>query len=582
MNIYGKDPMMLFRVSLVVLIGWTVLLCFAKKRRKAERILRIVSILLMIVAVYGILEYSVLKRNPSDDHNFVWVSAYNSEFERELFMNALLYYPLGLVLSLLIGPWSILVGFMLSVSIETWQYFAGTGLAQGTDLLMNTLGCAVGFLPWVIAKELERIKQFLRLLYQSAKNCLRKMVKILKKFGCDPDWSSQHGIPSVIALYKAHMRHNIMMTAQQLNFLNELSEALNHAAVTTDPAVLKEAKDQAVYALMATGLDGYTIIANNTQLAWEQQELPLKAIPYVVLKGTAAAVYYPEPMRRTLGDIDLMVRPEDFSKAYRALSDAGYKTPDPIDGTGRHVHFRKNQVSIELHRRFATLQTREQEALLDQWIIEAIPNAVIAHACQFTFPMLPDQLNGLVILTHINQHLEEGLGIRQIVDWLMYVKHSLPDEAWPDFKSKTDQLGLTKLAKVCARLGQKYLKMNEEMTWCRDVQDSTVDAFIEYIFACGNFGHKDAANNTVVMVMSHGRGVKGFFKNLQRQGTANWKRLERTPWLKPFAWAYQLGRYMRRGLKTSRIRDFRKNMSASRKRNRLMDKLGATRMAFKD
>lgn len=543
---------MLFLVSLVVLIGWTALLCTAKKRRKAERILRFVSILLVIAAIYGIFDYSVLKRTPSDDHNFVWVNAYNGEFERELFMNALLYYPLGLALTVLIGPWSILVGFILSVSIETWQYFAGTGFAQGTDLLMNTLGCAVGFLPWIIAKEWARIKRLLFPHYQHWKNVLT-----------------------------GH-KTNFHMTSQYLDFLNALSEALNHASVTTDPAVLKEAKDQAVYALMATGLEAYSIIANNTQLAWEQQELPLKAIPYVVLKGTAAAAYYPEPMRRTLGDIDLMVRPEDFSKAYRALSDAGYKTQDPVEGTDRHVHFRQNQVTIELHRRFATLQTREQEALLDKWINDAIPNAVIAHACQFTFPMLPDQLNGLVILTHINQHLEEGLGIRQIVDWLMYVKHSLPDEAWPDFKNKTDQLGLTKLAKVCARLGQKYLKMNEEMTWCRDVQDSTIDAFIEYIFACGNFGHKDAANNTVVMVMSHGRGVKGFFKNLQKQGTANWKRLERTPWLKPFAWAYQLGRYVRWGLKTSRIRDFRKNMSASRKRNRLMDELGATRVAFKD
>ena len=29
----------------------------------------------------------------------------------------------------------------------------------------------------------------------------------------------------------------------------------------------------------------------------------------------------------------------------------------------------------------------------------------------------------------------------------------------------------------------------------------TVEALLDYIFECGNFGHKDAMNNTMVMVM---------------------------------------------------------------------------------
>ena len=53
-----------------------------------------------------------------------------------------------------IGPVSltISIGFLISVSIESWQYFAGTGLAQGTDVIMNTLGAAIGTIPWVIVR----------------------------------------------------------------------------------------------------------------------------------------------------------------------------------------------------------------------------------------------------------------------------------------------------------------------------------------------------------------------------------------------------------------------------------------------
>lgn len=75
---------------------------------------------------------------------------YSSEFYREMLMNVILFYPLGLTLTVLIGSWSIVVAFVLSFGIEVWQYVAGTGVAQGSDVLMNTLGCVVGAVPYFI------------------------------------------------------------------------------------------------------------------------------------------------------------------------------------------------------------------------------------------------------------------------------------------------------------------------------------------------------------------------------------------------------------------------------------------------
>ena len=78
---------------------------------------------------------------------FTWAAAYTNEFFREMFMNAVLYVPFGLAACGLIGPWGVLAGFLLSAGIEGWQYATGAGLAQGTDVLCNTLGAAVGMLP---------------------------------------------------------------------------------------------------------------------------------------------------------------------------------------------------------------------------------------------------------------------------------------------------------------------------------------------------------------------------------------------------------------------------------------------------
>lgn len=38
-------------------------------------------------------------------------------------------------------------------------------------------------------------------------------------------------------------------------------------------------------------------------------------IPYVILKGAASASYYPEPILRTMGDVDFLVKEQDLKRA---------------------------------------------------------------------------------------------------------------------------------------------------------------------------------------------------------------------------------------------------------------------------
>ena len=99
------------------------------------------------------------------------------------------------------------------------------------------------------------------------------------------------------------------MTTAQRELLIALSSVLNtHGIIPPlSQETIVEAKQQAIYLLIGKEL---TAISNNIQLLWEQQRLEeiLHGIPYLVLKGSAASIYYPEPLRRTLGDIDIVVR----------------------------------------------------------------------------------------------------------------------------------------------------------------------------------------------------------------------------------------------------------------------------------
>ena len=143
-NIYTQNLTSLTFVTIGALVIWGVFLAKLKKTSK------IISLIGVIISVYAILSYTVIGRTPKDTHVFVFASSNHYEFWREMFMNALLYIPLGMSFSTFLGSWTILLALVLSLFIEFWQFKMGTGLAQGTDIIMNTLGVVIGSLPYMV------------------------------------------------------------------------------------------------------------------------------------------------------------------------------------------------------------------------------------------------------------------------------------------------------------------------------------------------------------------------------------------------------------------------------------------------
>lgn len=133
--------------TVLILVAASVCLWTVLQRWIPRRVWRWGGAVVLAAGVFLILWLTVLNREPSEEHVFTWAAAHMNEFFREMFMNAVLYVPFGLAACGLFGHWGVVAGLGLSLSIEIWQYFAGTGLAQGTDVLCNTLGAAVGMLP---------------------------------------------------------------------------------------------------------------------------------------------------------------------------------------------------------------------------------------------------------------------------------------------------------------------------------------------------------------------------------------------------------------------------------------------------
>lgn len=303
-------------------------------------------------------------------------------------------------------------------------------------------------------------------------------------------------------------------------------------------------------------------------------------ISVTVLKGIAAAINYPTPERRSMGDIDLIVTPSNFNDAVNLLKNNGYFQESTIEMDERHISFKSSSgIEIELHNYYSD-NGNEAHGILDKYIYEGLNNLIDVNLCGHNYKFLPTVTNGLVLLYHINHHISRGLGLRQIIDWQMFVEKYLTDELWTNnFSVAAEMIGLKRLAIVTTAMCKKYLGLDNSITWCDDVvDDKYIDDFIEYIMLHGNFGRKDIAKSKTVTVFRISRNPITFFKSAQKGGERLWPALIKYPWLKPFAWLYQIFRWLLHGIESGiKPSELREVDSKERRETELLKELGVTK-----
>ena len=308
--------------------------------------------------------------------------------------------------------------------------------------------------------------------------------------------------------------------------------------------------DQAEYLARAgKNLSGWyrLMMAQDSVLA----EFRQAGIPVAVLKGAAAAANYPQPNSRSMGDIDLIVPPDHFEQAFSLMERLGWENDIELEINPRHAGFEKAGCpEIELHRYFSTCTNKQQAHFLDQAIYDAIPRAEWTDVAGFSVPVLPPLENGLVLLAHVNQHLGSGLGLRQILDWQMFVDAHLTDELWErSFQHAAQQIGMEKLAVTTTWLCRTYLGLQTSATWFGEADAQLASDLLLYIMQRGNMGRKMERGAQATRTVLHNfRSPAALVRYLYEGGRAHWAPARKHAWLAPAACFYQVGHVIRKGL----------------------------------
>lgn len=312
--------------------------------------------------------------------------------------------------------------------------------------------------------------------------------------------------------------------------------------------------------LSSSDLAEYLFLAGKNLWVWYRlmraqdsvlAEFRQAGIPVAVLKGAAAAANYPLPKSRSMGDIDLIVPPDHFDRAFALLERLGWENDIELEINPRHAGFRKEHCpEIELHRYFSTCTDKRQADFLDQAIYDAIPHAEWTDVEGFSVPVLPPLENGLVLLAHVNQHLGSGLGLRQILDWQMFVAAHLTDELWErGFRHAAQQIGMEKLAITTTWLCRTYLELQTAATWFDGADAQLADDLLRYIMHRGNMGRKMERGTQATRIVMHSfRSPAALVRYLYTGGRSHWAPARKHAWLAPAACIYQIGHVIRKGL----------------------------------
>lgn len=382
------------------------------------------------------------------------------------------------------------------------------------------------------------------------------------------------------------------LLAGEISGESKLSEAELKTVDWTE--VLKEAKAQAVPLIAAEAAIKYReYISNyseweniaaaahtlNVRTAFEEQQLNniMGERPFLILKGMAAASYYPKPRGRSLGDIDFLIDPSQRTEIEELLSKNGYKNWDRDHIC--HVVFKKGNASLEMHFEIAGIPYGKAGEKVREFMSDALKNPLTAEFDGWSFPSPKDIYHGLIILLHMQHHmLGEGLGLRHICDWACYLQKTENKPFWSELLNLFEEIGILTYAKVISKISSMYFHIDCPK-WAEDADEELCRDVMEDILTGGNFGRKDDTRaKSGMMISEHGKSgtsrgkLSNLFWTLHHSTPSIFPIVKKCPLLYPFLDCYRALLYLVKTAKGERA-SLAKLLPQANKRKSVYDRL---------
>ena len=221
-----------------------------------------------------------------------------------------------------------------------------------------------------------------------------------------------------------------------------------------------------------------------------QREMEKNGIYNLAVKGAVTKRRYPDEVMRSMGDIDLLYKPEQHHVFKTLMLSLGYG--DYQEGRKNDTYSRPPFVTVEAHRELVESGSEYSDYYKNIWNM-ARPKS----GMEYTFEMsVEDEL--VFNIVHLAEHFKEGgAGIRFIIDVYVYSRIDM-DKEYVD--QELNKLGLIEFYHNILTLANY---------WFADGESSELtEKLAAFIMAGGIFGDSD---NAAALAVEEGR-ARRFFK----------------------------------------------------------------------
>ena len=286
------------------------------------------------------------------------------------------------------------------------------------------------------------------------------------------------------------------------------------------------------------------IKANLLNFQWHgqvHQMMEELKVPYCILKGVASAAYYPEPLLRQMGDIDFLVRKEDLEKVGQKLETIGFSKIESKD-YHHHIDYEKDNILLEMHFDSPGIPKGDAEQTIRSYLSNLLEQSKLTENIPFPVRVPSPFHHGLVMLLHLQEHLmKEGIGIRHLCDWAVFVDSMEETEFVEQFQIPLQEMGVWKLAQIFS-LASVIAFGIEKKVWMGEEYELAQELLLD-VLAGGNGGSKDSQRLYEGMFINDSRKL-GFRKGRVRQvlesasqiAYGNWPFMRRYKIFLPIGW----------------------------------------------
>lgn len=185
-------------------------------------------------------------------------------------------------------------------------------------------------------------------------------------------------------------------------------------------------------------------------------------IDHLYLKGSRLKKIYPESHMRAMGDIDILIHPEDLPKVHQIMDHHGIKCIGR--STAHDIFEMENKLKIEIHPTvYRDFNPKYESLFMDAW--------KYAYHTEHHLYELSHEYELVYLLYHLAKHIQlSGVGIRSILDIGLYLskyEEVMSKELLMEYLNQSNML---QFFQSIIYLNRRYFEMNHLEPWIQDYQ----------------------------------------------------------------------------------------------------------------